>query len=85
MPWYDGDSPHLGLKSEFSQHVGLIQLCNRTTVNTAVPVYLPHHSSPGVTGRTSKMGGGGSLGVGRTRPTSKLDKPYLPNKFPFTL
>jgi hypothetical protein len=29
------------LKSGFSQHVGLIQLCNMTLANTAVLVFFP--------------------------------------------
>jgi hypothetical protein len=36
--------PLLGLKSEFSQYVGLIQLRNMTRANTAIPASLPPHS-----------------------------------------
>ncbi len=82
-PLFHLPTRQFGLKNEFSQHVGLIQLCNMTPVTTTFPVTLPLHPR-GVTGE--KKIEGDFFWVGHVLLVVYFqDKSYLPTKFPFTL
>jgi hypothetical protein len=62
---YTPPSPQFGLKSGYSQHVGLSQLGNMISVCTALLLFLP--MSP-ILGVTEGAGGGiAGIGVGGSR------------------